>query len=85
VGSIPASPTINFSPDEEPCTIGKASGRSRIIDSLTNGSYFMSEQDMAILIQALIHYFNPKPDLPTQAHIITTLRRLKSKDPGWKL
>ena len=45
----------------------------------------MSEQDMALLIQALIHYFSPGLDVPTQAHIITTLRRLKGKDPGWKL
>jgi len=45
----------------------------------------MSEQDMALLIQALIHYLNPRLDVPTQAHIVTTLRRLKGKDPGWKL
>jgi hypothetical protein len=45
----------------------------------------MSEQDMATLIQALIHYLNPRLDVPTQARIITTLRRLKTKDPGWKL
>jgi hypothetical protein len=45
----------------------------------------MSENDMALLIQVLIHYLNPRLDVPTQAHIITTIRRLKGKDPGWKL
>lgn len=45
----------------------------------------MSEQDMAILIQALIHYLNPRLDVPTQAHVITTLRRLRTKEPGWKV
>jgi hypothetical protein len=45
----------------------------------------MSEQDMAILIQALIHYLNPRLDVPTAARIVTTLRRLKNNDPGWKL
>ena len=45
----------------------------------------MSEQDMALLIQTLIHYLNPRLDVPTQAQIVTTIRRLKGKDPGWKL
>jgi hypothetical protein len=45
----------------------------------------MSEHDMALLIQALIHYLNPRLDVPTQAQIITTLRRLNTQDPGWKV
>lgn len=45
----------------------------------------MNEHDMAVLIQVLIHYLNPRLDVPTQAQIITTIRRLNKQDPRWKV
>jgi hypothetical protein len=45
----------------------------------------MSEHDMAVLIQVLIHYLNPRLEVPSQAQIITTIRRVHKQDPGWKL
>jgi hypothetical protein len=44
----------------------------------------MSEQDMAILIQNLFHYLNPQSEIPSQAHVITTIREMRTRNPGWE-
>jgi hypothetical protein len=43
----------------------------------------MSEQDMAILIQTLLHYLNPNAEIPTLAHVILTIREMRTRSPGW--
>jgi hypothetical protein len=43
----------------------------------------MSEEDMPILIQTLLHYLNPTAEIPALAHVILTIREIKTRSPEW--
>jgi len=44
----------------------------------------MSEQDIAALIQTLLHFMKRADQSPTQEEIITLYRKLQTEHPGWE-
>jgi hypothetical protein len=43
----------------------------------------VSEDDMAVFIQVILHYLDSHAELPVRRDVINTIRMIKNASPGW--
>ncbi|WP_263360154.1 hypothetical protein [Acidicapsa ligni] len=43
----------------------------------------MSERDMAVLVQTLLHYLSPQNEIPSLEDILKTIQAIQTRHPGY--